>query len=1082
MVTTPKNAEIKTAFVHQHAEPLKGWGQSLAERSGPVIAISRKAPRLLELGVREGVLPRSLLLRVTTERGLAVDASQLSAAESPTVCDDIIIVGSTFHRVAEVTGETYGDKRVVGLPFALSRQAKKDNLKTVKEPAILLDEENCTSFVNGEISAFGLLDKPYDIEHPILYLDLTDEATASAIARSLKSAALLMGGQFYATPRRLTRLDTGIDERQAWTILFPEVNATQASQFFAKIRCYYDRENQRLLVVPIAPRTGTLQELHEAVSAILGAPSECWAQVRSRIPADRASSNALKLVRQRSLVAWSNYLIELADLGASISDLREILASDGMVEDGAKFDLDNFDVQLLTGPCLSHQITTQLCAYVNVDAFRRCVPRSFQRLVKLRPDIPSEYEKSYQQALQDLLEGCEATRDILDSAFKAQHVGIELESRNASPPDPDRLEFGVPFSYLCQLIQDKPGRADIVEVHMALDTMIDWGVIVPRYLSQNVEDQQVWFRSFRIGERQAEVRAHVVRECLQALSSVLDRSDLTEVLTEKFLVLACDHIRIFNDPGLASEPGITRGFHLYGARPQVRAGAQVYWLVEWAQRRRLLARKKVGQEWFYQLDERAAPYFKENERSLSPRIRNDVGQLANWIKEAIGNNELGSDFLVTITTVESPWAYSEALRAELTGWVHHAATGYSAALNALDDLARENTPQVLARTDYTLGEVANWHAQAQKKYLLRSRLDHYMKVADVSWPANTYQPNAMFWRNLLRPMLEQRRMRAPRPINVVETTLQPALSVVGRLMSLLRNIVSKFTGIHADKAIPIADATKALIEAINNLPIHMRDPFLEAVKGTEEVAKALDFASATGAVREPVEVIAGAVDWAVNLYADFSDEALDTLEPGYYVLFWDVRGSSTGNPTREPLTRRIMEVNQALHRAFGKRLTEFDQHSTDDGVVAICKGFENAIAIAQFVVNGLAPEYTAKMGCDANVDGSLHRGRSSRRLSGRAFEYAARMMGFFGEIGKDPNVWIPDNVKIDEGDGHAPKEPATGTSYLVLSEQAFRLAQEEVSDEKLNAFNELLGRYRPRVYGAIRRRVFFCELPPPAVV
>src|SRR5438105_3727168 len=114
---TLEKTRIKTAFVREYLPYLQQWGQLLADESGLLVAISRKAPRLLELAVREGVLPQSLLHRVTSERALAFSERLVLETETAVLCDDIVIVGSTFQRYSSIATEIFGADRIRSFPF-----------------------------------------------------------------------------------------------------------------------------------------------------------------------------------------------------------------------------------------------------------------------------------------------------------------------------------------------------------------------------------------------------------------------------------------------------------------------------------------------------------------------------------------------------------------------------------------------------------------------------------------------------------------------------------------------------------------------------------------------------------------------------------------------------------------------------------------------------------------------------------------------------------------------------------------------------------------------------------------------------
>lgn len=1066
VVQTLKKTHPLTAFVYERVESLSNWGKGLAERSGPIYAISRKAPRLLELLVREGVVNAALLHRTTTERGLLIDLHELPAGEEPIVCDDSVIVGSTFRRVSDVVSEAFKGVSVRGYPFAVNRDADEDNLGAISEFSTYLANDNCCSFVNAETSAFGFLDKPYDIEHPILYVPLHRDVDGDAIERSLGELAKFKGFEAYPTPRRLALWDGEIDKRHAWTVLFP---GHRNACFLRKIRIYFDRTHHRLLLVPISPPVGTIDEIRQQASRLPEELVHLCDSVLARLDDRTDASDGFERVRQRTIVSWIAFVLELADLSGELFVVLDALVTDGILSSREPPTVGEFDLQLLIGRTSAPQIKRDLDRYllkrphsIVMEGQKNDGPHS-------SPVIPPSYRESYEKALSELLDDSCSPFEILEAAFKAQHVGIEIPSRGESPTNADRLEFGVPLEYLWQLAEKNHSAFAPAELHAALDALIDRGVIVPRFLSQEINGRIVWFRSFRVGERQAEIVAHATRECVQTLQAVIGGTSLGETVAEKFLVLAAEYLSIFRDPSLASERGFTRGFHLYGARPRVQVDREFEWLVDWAQRRRILKRTSGRQGLSYQLDERAAPYFREHERSLSPDTRMQITLLAHWTKAAYETKGLGTDFLVALTTVESPWSYKEALDAELREWVHHPTMGCTAALNALEDLARNNKP--LPTVDKVLGELSNWYAQARKKYLLRSKLDSFLEAADNKWPSESVDSTAQTWVNKLRPVFDAHSQRKPKPVDVIDTSLSPTLRVVGCVSSLLRDTVSSFTGLHADRARPLSESTERVVTSIEALPIGLRDHFYKAVPLIEAVSEASDLLEAVAGLREPVEIIAGAVDWVRNRFPDLADEPFDTLEPGLFLLFWDMR-DSTGNKTREDVTRRVVEVNRLIKSSYSDRLVEFDEDSTDDGSALVCREFDVALQISKEIVSFLTPEYQAKMACETNARGNLHRGRTSSRLSGRAFEYAARLMTFFSEVKRDAEVWRRDGTTQSDG---VPDEPDSTLSYLLLSEEAFRLAEEQGFEEDLADFKKLPGRYKSRIYGSIGQDVHVRE-------
>jgi hypothetical protein len=650
--------------------------------------------------------------------------------------------------------------------------------------------------------------------------------------------------------------------------------------------------------------------------------------------------------------------------------------------------------------------------------------------------------------------------------------------RANEPRNPRRLEFGVPLSYLLSTVENALGTGDELEFHRALDLLIDSGVIVPRYLPQLITGKEVWCRTFRVGEALSIVRGHVAKECFKALSGVHENSELREVLTEKFLVLVCDLDGLFESPSLASTPDIRRHFHLYGARPSVIVGGRREWLVDWATRRRILHRTERDGEPFYSLDSRAPQYFRDDENPLTNTMRYRLAALARWMRAANEAEGLGGQFLVALTTVESMFANRGALEAEISGWVNHEAWGVAAAVHALDDCVANPTSKATTHANLVLRHLANWVTQAKVKQDLREILPTFIARADAMWPADSYEETATTCRNIVRAKWQQHSTRECQPANIVNETLIPTLNVLNRFTTLLRNILTEFGGVADKRAIPVKESAQELIATIETLPSHIRDNFKEAISGIELAATATDFDSAVSAIRRPSGVIADAAEGVLALYPDLSNEPLDALRTGLFVLLWDVRDSAK-NETRDELTRRIMEVNRSIQSSFRRRLVHFDQESTDDGNVAVCQDFETAMSVARAVVTGFAP-FVVKMGCDTNADGMLCRGRSSKRLSGRAFEYAGRMMGFFTEIRASSQAWVPDLNSATRQPMPVPDE-AKAISYLILSEKAHRLAIDGEHANLLQFFTKLPGSYRPRIYGAFRQDVYLRTFDPHSV-
>ena len=604
---------------------------------------------------------------------------------------------------------------------------------------------------------------------------------------------------------------------------------------------------------------------------------------RVQLDETTASRELLKL-QKRALVAWANYLIELASLKSVIQGIRQGFLDNGVASPSAKYYLDTFDLQLLVGRVLAKELKWRIEGYLELDSCGIETPRRTDEWKYLPPVVPKEHEGTYLAALSDLTEGAVGAEEVVAALFKAQHVGIELASREDNPLDPNRLEFGVSLEYIEDIVRQKIGSVNAIAFHKALDEQIDGGSVVPRYLWQIVNDKEVWYRSFRIGEGQAMVRAHVMVECFKTLSGVKRSEFLPEVLTEKFIVLACDFCELFRDPGLVAAPGIYRGFHLYGARLEVVVAGRREWLIDWGQGRRMLTSSRARGTFGYALHPKYKNYFRSEENPLTEPMRLRLAQLARWTVAA--EKGLEPDFLTCITTVESEWAYKMALMAELKGWLHDRKTGLSAAMFALDDLVEQTTPERFQKATSALSKLANWHAQAKQKYLLRKKYSDYIAKANTRWPETSYEDTATTWCQLIQPKIRKMETRGGKGI---EDILQPTLRVTHCVTTLLRNILSQFSIEPNPKQRPISVCVQEVIKAIESLSLEIRSNFEPAISGMQAVTNAKDLRSAVAKVREPVQKIGDATDWVLeHLETDRSDKTREDMPPGSSSIHIDI--------------------------------------------------------------------------------------------------------------------------------------------------------------------------------------------------
>ncbi|MFZ2411301.1 MAG: hypothetical protein WAW23_07010, partial [Candidatus Methanoperedens sp.] len=210
--------------------------------------------------------------------------------------------------------------------------------------------------------------------------------------------------------------------------------------------------------------------------------------------------------------------------------------------------------------------------------------------------------------------------------------------------------------------------------------------------------------------------------------------------------------------------------------------------------------------------------------------------------------------------------------------------------------------------------------------------------------------------------------------------------------------------------------------------------------------------------------VGDAVRQAVAVYPE-NNENSEAIEEHVYILFWDINESQTQHEhTNEGLNKITLNLNTSIHNAYRNKLMFFNEKSADDGNFVVAKEFWDIAGISAMICAFLS-DYGlyAKMGCDVNIDGSLRITTITKILSGSAFAYAARLMGFYKEINAE--TWFTKENAL-------PLKKPQG-SIFVLSEMAYRAASENSKNaDVLQEFVSLQGQYRPRINNSIKRDVY----------
>lgn len=484
---------------------LKEWFGSLSEKNVIYIAISRKAPRLLEwCAYRFG----NKKLIVISENALPfLDISKFDKAY---VIDEAIYHGTTFTRIYDIVSRC--NQETIAKPFLITDEAFRINLNF--ERPYKLDNNDVNFFIDTIISRFHQLGKPYDMEFPILYVQLKKpvaELLPDILDSLRNNEEIRCSGKkirpWYST-KTIARED-GVETVNYTFItdyLFDNILEKTRRPSFSKLR--FHSKGDMLSIMVASPYIINERDLTLNSKLFTGRLLEIWNQIY--LAADKTiyqSDELLSVQRRKSLVVMANYLLSLntflmlrdsvdKSLGNyAISDLR----------------IDKRDLGYLIGSILADALA---------DEINGCPSEASSPSPTALPVPPSDsyipyiYEEAYNRKLgADNLADDADLSECVSNQFSAIHWEVEIKSRKNPIQSSERLQFGESYQSLYERYKNHGfnRKALLYDLSKNLDSRIDRGSVVPNYNCFSTLGTNYWVRLFRAGENEDILRDQLFR-------------------------------------------------------------------------------------------------------------------------------------------------------------------------------------------------------------------------------------------------------------------------------------------------------------------------------------------------------------------------------------------------------------------------------------------------------------------------------------------------------------------------------------------------------------------------------------------
>ena len=406
-----------------------------------------------------------------------------------------------------------GESQPLAMPLTVTREAQKSYPIPFNDASII-EKEDINFFIDTIISRFLQLGKPYDMEYPILYVDL-DKEIDSEMMESITTSIYKNESSkyFFEISKPYHTSSYSREERKEYInysfiteYIYDNIVDTQKRPSFSKVRFF--SKGKRLCISPMAPYIINDSDL-DANSHLLGEPlQEIWHKILRASEQSRASSDEqIRYQCGKSLAMMANYLLSYN----MFLNIKESIEQSLHPYTSAHLKVEVEDLTYLLGKSLADVVA----GYLNTQSLLPSKPEvtMLPTLPQLR-FIPYIYDMDYIRKTNfDNICYSSTLGACISNQFSAMHWDVEIRSRNNQPEGCQRLRFGESFSSLYDKYVSYAFSSDDLreQLHRQIDSRIDRGSVVPNYVRLTTMNNSYWTRLFRAGENEDLYRDQIFR-------------------------------------------------------------------------------------------------------------------------------------------------------------------------------------------------------------------------------------------------------------------------------------------------------------------------------------------------------------------------------------------------------------------------------------------------------------------------------------------------------------------------------------------------------------------------------------------
>lgn len=525
---------------------LESWYGKLMAQDAIIIAIARKAPRLLSYCKLKFPDLYNPTVKVISDIAIPF-VNWREIDKRCVVIDEAIYHGTTFEKVLDVLTKVINDENteVKGMPLVITQDALNAPkiLESLVEGWNLIDSDKCNFFIDTIISKFFDLGKPYDIEYPLFYLSLSkNKYSKEELDESIETVLKLMAAddeeKSSKKPIFFKNKNYRREDGQTFSAftyctdyIYDEYQEAIKPDF-SKLRIFHTDDS--ICIASMAPHTINIKNLETSNNMFIGKMGEVWNLILNTAKDINGKEDKnVEHQTQKSLVIFANYLLSANHFIRFKRKLERLFAA--VLGYDVDFYLKTEDIQLLAGTENAEYVRDLLMALKSFED----IYTPFKESNTIDSLIPLMYKKDFlMQLTLDNMFDKKTVGSIISNVFSDLHWMVEVKSRRQPRSAYDRLEFGESLSSIGELCTGLlPEQSTARNIHKNIDMRIDRGSMVPDYVCVNDAFNTYWKRMFRSGENEDLTRDQHFRICINILSLYLSKINSTSISSDELKLL-----------------------------------------------------------------------------------------------------------------------------------------------------------------------------------------------------------------------------------------------------------------------------------------------------------------------------------------------------------------------------------------------------------------------------------------------------------------------------------------------------------------------------------------------------------------